>query len=137
MKFKGDLLLTDPVYIIRKERGEDWGRLLSDGFDHAAMHYLGITDYVSGEIGEDSVRIVTDGSGNKIGSFCSDSALFCVCDLNQVLAYNPDFLTAYEKYPDCFCVIRDFDGEIGIVTDETGSSHVTGSGKNGFGTRLR
>lgn len=54
MKFKGNLLLTDPVYIIKKGCENDWKLLLSDGYDHAALHYLGITKYVLGEIGEDS-----------------------------------------------------------------------------------
>ncbi len=97
MKFKGNLLLTDPVYIIKKGCENDWKLLLSDGYDYAVLHYLGITKNVLGEIGEDSERNVIDNSGMKVGSYCLYSGLFCVCDLKQVLAYNPDFLISFER----------------------------------------
>lgn len=137
IKFQGDILLTDPVYIIKKGCGNDWKLLLSEGYDHAALHYLGITRYVSGEIGEGSVRDVIDISGTKVGSYCSDSGLFCVCDLKQVLAYNPDFLISFEKNSECFCVIHDFDGEIKVIHDEKHNNHVIGIGNNAFKTKCR
>ena len=31
MKFKGDLLLTDPLYIIKHDSKNDWDLLLSEG----------------------------------------------------------------------------------------------------------
>lgn len=132
MKFHGDLLLTDPAYFAKSDA--DWQLLLSEGYDKAALHLLGIRNYLSAEAGEDTVRIVRDGNGGKIGSFCTDSALFCVCDLAEVLAYSPDFLAKNEKYPDTFCIVRDFDGDAAMEYDENGNLQFAGTGKNGFRT---
>lgn len=137
MKFCGNILLTDPVYIIKNNSDDDWKRLLSEGSDHAALYLLGITNYLSGEIGEDSARDVISDNKMRIGSFCSDSALFCVCELKQVLWYNPDFLSSLEKSRECFCVINDFDGEIMSVVDEKCNSQIIGIGNNGFKTQSR
>ncbi|MBQ9716513.1 MAG: hypothetical protein IJV76_00825 [Clostridia bacterium] len=134
MKFQGDLLLTDPMYIIKKDSGYDWNLLLSEGYDHAALHLLGIRNYLSAEFGEDTVRNVVNSNGVRIGSFCSDSSLFCVCDLKQVLAYNPDFLIMNNGYPDSFCVVRDFDGEIFLKTDTDSQQNIIAVGVNGFRT---
>lgn len=137
MKFKGNLLLTDPVYIVKKWCESDWKLLLSDGYDYAVLHYLGITKYVLGEIGEDSEWNVIDNSGMKVGSYCSDSRLFCVCDLKQVLVYNPDFLISFDKNSECYCVINDFDREIKVIPDEKHNNHVIGIGNNCFKTQCR
>jgi hypothetical protein len=132
MNFYGDLLLTDPAYIVISDA--DWKLLLSEGYDHAALHLLGIGISLSAEAGSDTQRTVLDESGRKIGTFCTDSALFCVCDLAQVLAYHPDFPKKNEKYPGIFCIVRDFDGEISLLNDENGNLQFIGIGKNGFRT---
>ena len=137
MKFQGDLLLTDPMYIIRKESGDDWNLLLAEGCDHAALHLLGIKQGLSFEAGDDAVRIVINDAGNVIGYFCSDSSLFCICDLKEVLTYNPDFISMNSGYPDSFCVIRNFNGEISILQDETGCQNMIGTGVNGFKTVIK
>ena len=80
------------------------------------------------------MNIILDENGRKIGTFCTDSALFCVCDLAQVLAYHPDFLNKNEKYPGTFCIVRDFDGEVSLLNDENGNLQFIGTGKNGFRT---
>ena len=134
MKFYGDLLLTDPAYIVKSDA--DWQLLLSEGYDRAALHLLGIRDSLSFEAGEDGRRIVrkTDGTNAEIGRFCTDSALFCVCDLAQVLAYNSDFLRKNENYPDTFCIVHDFDGEVSVRKAGDGTIHLSGTGKNAFRT---
>lgn len=132
MNFYGALLLTDPVYIVNSDA--DWKILLSEGYDHAALHLLGIGISLSAEAGSDAQRTVLDENGRKIGTFCTDSALFCVCDLAQVLAYHQDFLNKNEKYPGTFCIVRDFDGEVSLLNDENGNLQFIGTGKNGFRT---
>ena len=133
MKCKGDILLTDPMYLIRKDSENDWDTVLSEGYDHAALHLLGIRTYLSVEAGEDGSLEVQNDAGERVGEFCTDSCLFCVCDLKQVLAYNPDFLTNYAKYPNTFCVIRDFEGEVSVTRDGA-RVRFEGIGKNGFRT---
>jgi hypothetical protein len=132
MNFYGDLLLTDPAYIANSDA--DWKSLLSEGYDHAALHLLGIGISLSAEAGSDTQRTVLDENGRKIGTFCTDSALFCVCDLAQVLVYHPDFLMKNEKYPGTFCIVRDFDGEVSLLNDENGNLQFIGTGENGFRT---
>ena len=133
MKCKGDIILTDPMYLIRKGSPNDWKTALSEGYDHAALHLLGIGTYLSAEAGEDGRLEVRNDAGERVGEFCTDSALYCVCDLNEVLAYNPDLLTNYAEFPNTFCVIRDFDGEVSVIRDGDGL-RFEGVGKNGFRT---
>ena len=132
MKFYADLLFTDPSYLVKSDA--DWQLLLSEGYDHAALHLLGIENSLSAEAGENTQRIVYDKNNEKVGTFCTDSALFCVCDLAQVLIYHPDFLIKNEKYPNTFCIVRDFDGDITILCEENGCFQICGNGKNGFRT---
>ena len=130
--FGGNLILTDPAYLVKSNA--DWHLILSEGYDHAALHLLGIENSISIEACVDTQRTVLDENGREIGKFCSDSALFCVCDLAQVLAYHLDFLTKNEKYPGTFCIVRDFDGEVSLTNDENGNLQFIGTGKNGFRT---
>lgn len=132
MNFYGDLLFTDPAYIVNSVA--DWKILLSEGYDHAALHLLGIGISLSAEAGSDTQRTVLDENGRRIGTFCTDSALFCICDLAQVLVYHPDFLMKNEKYPGTFCIVRDFKGEVSLRNDENGDLQFIGIGKNGFRT---
>ena len=132
MNFYGDLLFTDPACFVTSDA--DWKILLSEGYDHAALHLLGLAISLSAEARSDAQRTVLDESGRKIGIFCADSALFCACDLAQVLAYHPDFLKKNEKYPGTFCIVRDFDGEVSLRNDEKGDLQFIGTGKNGFRT---
>jgi len=132
MKFCGTLLLTDPAYLVKS--ADDWQLLLSEGYECAALHLLGIRNFLSAEAGMDSVRTVLDENGGKIGTFCTDSALFCVCDLAQVLAYHPDFLTKNEKYSGAFCIVRDFEGDVVLSYDENDNLQIAGAGRNAFQT---
>lgn len=132
MFFCGNFILTDPAYLVKSNA--DWQILLSEGYDRAALHRLGIGNSLSAEAGSDTQRTVLDENGRKIGEFCTDSALFCVCDLAQVLEYHPDFLSKNEKYPGTFCIVRDFDGEVSLTNDENGNLQFIGTGKSAFRT---
>ena len=133
MKFKGDIILTDPLYIIRKDSPGDCQKILSEGYDHAALQLLGINTYLSAESGEDGRLEVQNNAGEHMGKFCTDSCLYCVCDFKQVLSYNPNFLSDNANCSDCFCVIRDFDGEVSVTIKENKVKFI-GTGKNGFQT---
>ena len=109
--FSGDLILSDPAYLVKSNA--DWLLILP---------------------GSDTQRTVLDENGRKIGTFCTDSSLFCICDLAQVLEYHPDFLSKNEKYPGTFCIVRDFDGEVSLTNDENGNLQFIGTGKNAFRT---
>lgn len=108
MKFKGDIIITDPCYIIRKD-SEDWGKCSYGEF----MENLGIKHYLCRDTiyGDWSCTTFNSDTKEKIGEFCADAGMVAVFLLDEVLAYNPDF-NWYESKPWTTTLIKDFDGEI-------------------------
>jgi len=72
----------------------------------------------------------------NVGRFCVDSGTFGVFILDEVLSYNPNFLSDYGDW--CFAIIEDFTGNIETyfteeINDEDNSSsypenHIIGMG---------
>lgn len=111
MKFKGDIIITDPCYIISDDNDDDWGKS-SYGED---MGVLGLRTYLSrGTIyGDWSCTTFEDETENVLGEFCADAGMVAVFLLDEVLKYNPDFDCHLES-PWTTTWIKDFDGEIEI-----------------------
>jgi hypothetical protein len=111
VKFKGDIIITDPCYIISDDNDDDWGES-SYGED---MGVLGLRTYLSrGTIyGDWSCTTFEDETENVLGEFCADAGMVAVFLLDEVLAYNPDFDCHLES-PWTTTWIKDFDGEIEI-----------------------
>lgn len=141
MKFKGDIIITDPCYIIRdKAKGltdNDW-----EACDYGQnMEALGIKNYLTADTiyGDWSCTTRDAKTDREIGHFCADAGLVSVFLLDEVLKYNPDF--DYHTERDwTTTLIKDFDGEVSIevveVEDaETGNIFeevsVIGKSKNG------
>lgn len=108
MKFKGDIIITDPCYIIRKN-SDDWTKCGCGDF----MENLGIKNYLCRDTiyGDWSCTTFNLDTKKEIGKFCADAGLVAVFLLDEVLAYNPDF-DWYESKPWTTTLIRDFDGDI-------------------------
>ncbi|RHS68261.1 hypothetical protein DW954_02685 [Clostridium sp. AM45-5] len=108
MKFKGDIIITDPCYIIR-ENSDDWTKCGCGDF----MEDLGIKHYLCRDTiyGDWSCTTFNLDTKKEIGEFCADAGLVAVFLLDEVLAYNPDF-DWYESKPWTTTLIRDFDGDI-------------------------
>ena len=142
--FDGDIIITDPCYIIPQNRKQDWhlseyGRNLED---------IGIYHYLSENTWDDwSCEVFTGTaehlwvpmpSSRKIGEFCADSANVAVILLKDVLEYNPDF-NWFETKPWTTALIRNFKGFVDIVrtNDPDGdySTHVIGFGNRNFFSR--
>lgn len=70
----------------------------------------------------------------NIGHFCADAGLVSVFLLDEVLAYNPDFLQWAEGHPWCVTMIKDFDGNVEYYVDEAGDAHIIGTGSTNFFT---
>ena len=70
----------------------------------------------------------------NIGHFYADTGLISVFLLDEVLAYNTDFLKWAEEHPWCVTVIKDFDGDIKSYVDEAGDAHIIGTGSTNFFT---
>lgn len=110
MKFKGDIIITDPCYIIKKNSG-DCGKC---GYGDN-MKALGIENYLCRDTiyGDWSCTTFNSDTKEAIGEFCADAGMVAVFLLDEVLAYNPDF-DFYETKPWTTTLIKDFDGDIEI-----------------------
>lgn len=110
--FNGDILITDPCYIIREDKDGDWG-ICCYGYD---MEKLGINHYMTrntlcGDWGCTTYNLDTK---EKIGEFCADAGLVSVFLLDEVLKYNPDYDWHITK-PYTATVIKDFKGTVKFV----------------------
>lgn len=122
MKFVGDIIITDPCYIIRaKHHGttpitdDDW-ETCEDG---SRMKALGIKTYLTRrtECGDWSCSTYNTDTKEKLGDFCADAGLVSVFLLEEVLKYNPDFdYHINNKHTTTW--IKDFNGDVEIVYDK-------------------
>ena len=143
--FNGDIIITDPCYIIPDDSRDDWQRC-SYGEDMFALgfkHYLCETTFIG-----DWYCEVFKGSGSrlwfpqtpekKIGDFSADACKVGVFYLRDILRYNPAF-DAHINQPWCACWIKNFQGTVKIVTkldpDGDESMHLIGVGNKSFFTR--
>ena len=110
MKFKGDIIITDPCYII-KDNTDDWSKC-NYGED---MENLGIKNYLCRDTiyGDWSCTTFDSYTKKSIGEFCADAGMVAVFLLDEVHKYNPDF-DWYESRPWTTTLIKDFDGDIKI-----------------------
>lgn len=115
MKFKGNIIITDPCYIIRKDNN-DWGKCRY----RDNMKTLGIKNYLCRDTiyGDWSCTTFNSDTKEAIGEFCADAGMVAVFLLDEVLAYNPDF-DWYESRPWTTTLIKDFDGDIEIKVIHT------------------
>ena len=112
MKFVGDILLTDPMYIMKKETGEsDW----QDCEYGDKLSSLGIKKYFT-VLGEEiGAKVISDDTNELLGRFCSDSSAISVMLLSEVLVYNPKYLDELNKYPHTGTIIKNFNGDIKAI----------------------
>ena len=143
--FNGDIIITDPCYIILDDRRDDWRKSSygEDIFFLSFGHYLCKTTLIG-----DWNCEVFKGSGSrlwfpqapekKIGDFSADACKVCVFYLRDILRYNPAF-DDHTNQPWCACWIKNFQGTVKIVTkldpDGDESMHLIGVGNKSFFTR--
>lgn len=112
MRFKGDIIITDPCYIIRKENElteDDWWAC-----DYGEnMEELGIRNYLCRNTiyGDWSCTTFRTENDEVLGEFCADAGLVAVFLLDEVLKYNPNF-DYHTKRTWTTTLIKDFDGDI-------------------------
>ena len=125
MKFDGDILITDPCYL-----SMNMPRDARNRFDCEIMNDYGIEGIESvTHYGDWSCatydRLNKDDNGNdkQIGEFCSDSGMVCVCDLESVLKFNPQF-DCHVNNPRIVTWIKNFKGTARIkITEKMGKDH--------------
>lgn len=106
MRFKGDIIITDPYYVCKPNDWEysDFGEDLS---------LLGFTTWISRDTiyGDWLCTVFKEGTEEELGEFCADTGKVAVMLLDEVLKYNPDFDYHINKAWTA-ALIKDFDGEI-------------------------
>ena len=119
VEFDGDIIITDPCYIIRAEHNgtqpmteDDWNAC--DYGSH--MEPLGIRKYMSRDTlyGDWSCTTYNSDTGESMGQFCADAGMVSVLDLAEVLKYNPDF-DYHIKKSWTTTWIKDFKGTVQFV----------------------
>lgn len=113
MKFKGDIIITDPCYICKDD---DWYKCnYGDN-----MEILGINTYICRDTiyGDWSCTTFDSDTKECIGEFCADAGMVAVFLLDEVLKYNPDF-DYHIKRPWTTTFIKDFDGEVNFKVIHT------------------
>lgn len=113
MKFKGDIIITDPCYVCKDG---DWVKCRYGN----RMDILGIENYMCRNTiyGDWSCTTYNTKTNEKIGEFCADAGMVAVFLLDEVLKYNPDFDYHTER-PWTTTLIKDFDGEVDFVVVHT------------------
>lgn len=134
MFFKGDLIITDPLYIINSE--EDW-ESCEYGQNLETLDILTYITSINGdEIGSDVVCL---DEAKKLGSFCSDSGVVSIMLLNEVRMYNSKFDKDLDKH--CYTIIKNFEGQIELLEMEEDDGtdqrlYFLGNGNMNFRTDL-
>lgn len=149
MKFKGDIIITDPCYIDTKDNAL-WDKEIVDIFTGSGLSEYGFTNYIWDETiygdwscttfklkdeskDKDPSEIEEDDIEDVIGEFCADAGLVGVFLLDEVLAFNPEF-DYHTDRPWTTTLIRDFDGSVEYIVEDE-EVFIKGTGNINFITR--
>ena len=107
IKLCGDIIITDPCYVVQND--EDWNKCRY-GED---MSNLGIKHYIVRDTlyGDWSCTTFDSNTKQPIGEFCADVGMVGVFLLDEVLKYNPDF-DYHINRPWTTTLIRNFKGAV-------------------------
>lgn len=136
MKFKGDIIITDPCYLdsanFDLETSNWWEESHCGDYLDPDIFTTYISEYTI--IGDWNWCVVNEDTGKDIGAFCADAGRVCVCLLDEVRKFNPFFEEWLETHKWCGTIIKDFDGEIDYVVDTDDNFHIVGKGNINFKT---
>lgn len=157
MKFKGDIIITDPCYIDKKlppVPPKTWGeRVLWDSdrvdiFTGFGLRAFGFSNYIwdntiygdwscstlllkPESVNKPLDELTNDDTDGMIGKFCADAGLVGVFLLEEVLKFNPDF--DYHLTKDWTTTwIKDFDGDVEYLIGAEEDVHIKGVGNTNF-----
>lgn len=129
--FDGDIIITDPCYLLsRSNDGDDW----QDCDYGEDLGKIGLKHWMSRDTiyGDWSCTTYNKDTKEVLGNFCADSGMVCVADLNEVLSYNPDFDYHIAK-PWTTTLIKNFSGTVRFIVRKYKSDfyvEVKGTGVN-------
>lgn len=129
MRFKGDLIITDPAYVAKDQ--EDWDKC--DYGDH--MEKLGFQTCLSALVteGEEDLAGWSPDGKTCYGTFVTDSGVATAFLLEEILNYDPSFDEHLES-PENTLWIPGFDGEI-LVKGQGEQQWFEATGSHSFTTR--
>ena len=109
-----DIIFVDPCYIVKD--GDIWETYCEDFSANKNLDKLGCSQGICLHVGDVYPEVLADENTEEIlGEICSDSNNIACLNLDEVLAYNPDFADDL----DSGIVIRNFTGEVIFETVET------------------
>lgn len=151
MKFKGTIVITDPCYLLSGLSEELNDKYWEESNYGENLSIFGLTQWISdftiygdwscstckGTKEEVAVRIKDLGydmvyEHYTYGKFCADSGMVCVCYLDEITKFNPNFKSWADSHPWCVTIIDDFEGNIEYEVD--GIAHIVGIGNKNFYT---
>lgn len=114
VEFDGDIIITDPCYILKDGDSEDDDWKTCEWGDN--MEALGINHYMTRDTlyGDWSCTTFDTDTKKPIGQFCADAGLVSVFLLDEVLKYNPDFNYHIER-PWTTTLIKNFKGSVQFI----------------------
>ncbi|MBO5287457.1 MAG: hypothetical protein J6B34_04965 [Clostridia bacterium] len=130
MNFKGDIIITDPCYLMKSQ--SDWS-ICSYGDDLGALDFTSSFKVYSADMIANSI-FNTD-TNQLLGEIKSDSGMLSVLYLDEVLSYNPQFEKGLS--PKCYTIIKGFNGEVSKVKidgDPDQAYAIVGKGNINFRT---
>ena len=107
IKLCGDIIITDPCYVVQNDEDWDKYRYGEDMSDLGIKHYI-VRDTLYGDW---SCTTFDSNTKQPIGEFCADAGMVGVFLLDEVLKYNPDF-DYHINRPWTTTLIRNFKGAV-------------------------
>lgn len=123
--FNGTIIIGDPCEMVVSE--EDWQKC--NWGKH--MEKIGINHFLYVDYEEDFPTVVSD-TGEKLGSFCTDSCAIVVLYLEDLIKYNPMF-NQHVEYSENWTIIQNFVGKVKTKMIED-NKHIIGIGNINFDT---
>lgn len=125
MKFEGDIIIADPIYLCKQR---DWEK---SGYGYN-MEALGIYHYLCRDIMPYETRlneVRNTNSEQKIGTFDTYTGMIGVFLEEEILQYNPQLNLESKE----IVLIKDFSGEIMFETEENVT--IIGNGNINFASK--
>lgn len=107
IKLCGDIIITDPCYVVQNDEDWDKCRYGEDMSDLGIKHYI-VRDTLYGDW---SCTTFDSNTKQPIGEFRADAGMVGVFLLDEVLKYNPDF-DYHINRPWTTTLIRNFKGAV-------------------------
>ena len=107
-----DIILVDPCYFIKDDG--TWEEYCDDFAENRSLEKMGCNKGICYSMGDvcPEVLVNPDDFVAYEGKIRTDSHLLGCFRLEDVLVHNPEYAEDMEMYPDSFCIIKGFTGDV-------------------------